>query len=296
MESCKRLTLRVLAACLSVVLALLNWATCKSHGQDTQERAKAPTRHARTIDDMLLFMPSKYPDGEWKPKHLAFEDVWFESNDGTKLHGWYCPCKKPRGYVVYAHGNAGNLSDRLLLLQRMQSRLNLTVLIFDYRGYGRSEGVPSTTGAIEDTRSASKFLAKKAKIKESELILMGRSLGGAMVIQIAQTTNPKALIVESTFSSLKDIAKYHYPKLAWLVPANKLDSKSALKKYQGPLLISHGAADRVIPFSQGRELHEVANQPKSIVKIAGGGHNSRLPESYYQRLSQFVDELSDRRK
>ena len=155
--------------------------------------------HQPSVDEMLLFFPAKHPEGNWNPTSLKFEDVWITSGDGTRIHGWYCPCENPRAYVLYAHGNAGNLTHRSALLSRLQIDLRVATLIFDYRGYGRSDGRATISGAIADTRAASKFLAQRAGVNESALVLMGRSLGGAVAIQVASDTQPRGLILESTF-------------------------------------------------------------------------------------------------
>ncbi len=246
-----------------------------------------------SIDELLLFFPTKYPSGNWNPDSLDFEDVWITSDDGTRIHGWYCPCKNPRAYVLYAHGNAGNLSDRSALMTRLQNELRVAVLIFDYRGYGRSDGMATTSGVIADTRAAAKFLASRAGVDNSKLVLMGRSLGGAVVIQVATEIQPRGLIVESSFSSLKQVAVHHYPKLAWLVPRKKLDSRAAIASFVGPLFLSHGTHDRTIPYQSGTDLFAAANEPKSFFTIQNADHNDQMPAEYYSALSKFIDELPD---
>lgn len=255
------------------------------------ENAPVESEHQPSLDELLLFFPTKYPDGNWEPDNIDFEDVWIDSDDGTRIHGWYCPCEKPRAYLLYAHGNAGNLSHRTQLLRRLQTQLRVTTLIFDYRGYGRSDGMPTTSGAIADTRAASQFLAHRVGVDESQLVLMGRSLGGAMAIQVASETQPKGLVVESSFSSLKQVASLHYPKLAWLVPKNKLDSNAAIASYTGSFLQSHGTHDRTIPYKSGVELFSSANEPKSFIKIQNADHNDDLPDNYYDKLERYLGRL-----
>jgi fermentation-respiration switch protein FrsA (DUF1100 family) len=222
---------------------------------------------------------------------LAYEDLYFTAKDGTRLHGWYCPCTKPRAVVLFAHGNAGNLSHRAALMHYFQKELRVTSLVFDYRGYGRSEGVPTAEGILQDGRAARAALARRAEVKESELVLMGRSLGGAVVIQLAAENAPRGLILEGTFSSLHDVAAHHYPRLAWLVPSKKLDSVTQLARYRGPLLQSHGDADQTIPYALGRKLFEVAKGPARFVRIAGGDHNDPRSPEYLDALDRFIAEL-----
>jgi fermentation-respiration switch protein FrsA (DUF1100 family) len=252
-------------------------------------RPKRPT--AQSLDELLLFFPAKYPDGEWEPKALNFSDVWFRTDDGVRIHGWYCPYDNPRAFVLYAHGNAGNLSHRAAVMRLLQSHLRASVLIFDYRGYGRSEGVPTVEGILNDSRAARTYLANQARINESDIILMGNSLGGAVAVQLAVENAPRALVLESTFSSLKEVASHHYPALAWLVPAKKLNSASQIARFQGPLLQSHGDADRTIPFALGSKLFGAANEPKHFVRIPNGDHNDWLPDEYYRQLDAFLDQL-----
>jgi fermentation-respiration switch protein FrsA (DUF1100 family) len=244
----------------------------------------------RSLDEMLLFYPSKYPEGDWNPPGLDFEDVRFSAEDGTRLHGWYCPCKEARAVVLYTHGNGGNVSFRAPLLKRLQKEFRVTVFIFDYRGYGRSDGVPTVEGILQDARAARKWLARRAGIEETGLVLMGRSLGGAVAVQLAAESGARGLILESTFSSLKDVAAQHYPRLAWLVPAAKLNSVARIGQYKGPLLDSHGDADQTISYALGVKLFEAANAPKQFVRIAGGGHNDRGSAEYYQQLNRFLDD------
>lgn len=258
---------------------------------DVLTESAKPVRKTRTLDELFLFFPAKHPVGEWNPEQLKFEDVWFEAADGTRLHGWFCPCEQPRGVVLFAHGNAGNLSHRAERLVEMQSAQQLSVLIFDYRGYGRSDGKPTVPGVLQDARAALSLLAKKAGVKAADVILLGRSLGGAVMTQLAAETQPKALVIESSFSSLKEMARHHYKSLAWLVPEKKLNSASAIIRFKGPLLQSHGTVDRVIPIQSGRKLHQAANEPKKFIAIQGGGHNDELTPAYRDELVQFIDSL-----
>jgi uncharacterized protein len=247
------------------------------------KQAKPPT-----LDELLLFYPSKYPDGDWKPKGLKYEDIWFCAEDGTRLHGWYCPCDKPRAVLLFAHGNAGNLSQRSPRLRYFQKDLRVTALIFDYRGYGRSEGVPTVEGILQDGRSARTFLARRAGITEAQIVLMGRSLGGAVAVQLAAESPSRGLILESTFSSFQDVAAHHYPRLAWLVPATKLNSVAQIKRHRGSLLQSHGDADGTVPYSLGLKLFHAANDPKWFVTIPHGDHNDPQSPDYFKQLERFI--------
>lgn len=244
--------------------------------------------------DMFLFQPGKYPTGDWNPPNLNYEDAWFESKDGTKIHGWLCRNERPKAVMLYAHGNAGHVANRSSLLRRLQTEMSVTVLAFDYRGYGRSEGIPTQGGALDDARAARTFLAKETGVGELEIVLMGRSLGGAVAIQLASEQPARALIVESTFSSLKDEAMHVAPGLAFLVYPNRFNSVKKIALHKGPLLHSHGSADRLIPYSQGQKLFQAANNPKQHIRIPGGRHNDPYPRpAYYQVMGKFIDDLQD---
>ena len=138
-----------------------------------------------------LFFPSKYPVGNWTPEDLNFEDVYFSAEDGTKLHGWYCPAENSRGAVLFAHGNAGHVASRASVLCHLQSTTRVSVFIFDYRGYGRSEGTPSVDGALQDAIAARDKLRELSSVSDSEMLLMGESLGGALVTRLARECDPR---------------------------------------------------------------------------------------------------------
>lgn len=263
-----------------------------SHGQDTaDEAAKTPT-----LDELILFFPTKFPTGNWSPGDLQFQDVYFSAEDGTRLHAWYCPTASPRAVILIAHGNAGHVASRAAWLRYLQKRLNVSVLMFDYRGYGRSEGTPTVEGALQDAMAARAKLCELAAIEESQMLLMGESLGGAIVVQLAVKSPPRGLILQSTFSSLRDVAKVHFPKLAWLVPKDKLNSAGQIASFHGPLLQSHGTADRTIPFASGQKLFRTANEPKHFVAVQNADHNNWLTEAYLESLDKFITEVHSEEK
>lgn len=176
--------------------------------QDASKPGATDTMPLQSIDELLLFFPSKHPAGNWNPSGLKFEDVWFKADDSTQLHGWYCPCEKPRATILIAHGNAGHVASRAAWLKYLQTTLRVSTFMFDYRGYGRSEGTPSVEGVIKDAKAARKKLSELTGVKSSEMLLMGESLGGAIVVQLASDSAPRGLILQSTFSPLRDVADH----------------------------------------------------------------------------------------
>jgi fermentation-respiration switch protein FrsA (DUF1100 family) len=245
------------------------------------------------FEEKLIFFPTVYPAGIWQPTGLAPEDAWFNAADGTRLHGWFLPHAQPRGYVLISHGNGGNITHRADLLHDLH-RLGFAALIFDYRGYGRSEGSPNEEGVLQDARAASNWLVERARMPASDLIQYGESLGGAVAVQLAAADGARALILENTFSSLPDIASYHY---AWLpvrlLMRSKFDSVGAIANYHGPLLQLHGDADTIVPVEFGRRLFAAANEPKRLVITPGGNHNDGRTEAAYWAIAQFLDSLPE---
>lgn len=244
------------------------------------------------IENHVLYQPTDYPQDEPPIAALVKEDVWFESADSVKLHGWYCPVDQPRAIVLFAHGNGGNVADRHEFYRLLTLRLGVTVLGFDYRGYGQSEGKPSEAGLLADARAARKFLASKAGVPEQDVVLYGESLGGAVMVDLAASDGARGLILESTFTSLADVANYKFP----LTPPgrllqNKYDSLSKIGDYHGRLLIAHGKEDGLVPIDQAKRLYAAANDPKSFFAAEGAGHNWSPSYEYLVTLDDFLRRL-----
>ena len=245
----------------------------------------------RALDDGIVYQPTRYPDGQWSPPDLVFEDAYFEAADGTKLHGWFCPCSQPRAVVLFAHGNAGNLSYHWERMQLMQRDLHVAALIFDYRGYGRSGGLPNEKGVLADARAARKWLADRCGIGEQEIVLVGQSLGGGVAVDLAAKDGAAGLILESTFTSMPDVASHHLPySPARYLMRNRFNSLAKIGNYHGPLLLAHGDADKLISVEQGQKLFAAAGGPKSLAIIPGADHNWAYTREYVQRLDQFFAE------
>lgn len=241
------------------------------------------------IERKLIFFPTTYPAGDWDPSNLTVEDAWFETEDNVKLHGWYASASEPRGYLLLAHGNAGNLSDRASVVRVLNEKLGLSVLIFDYRGYGRSEGKPSIQGILKDSRAAHQWLRQRENIKAEQIILLGRSLGALVMVDLAAKRGARALILEGAFSSLADVADHAYPWLpAKALLTHDIKADQLIREYHGPLLQSHGTADRIIPFELGRKVFDAANEPKEFMELPGDDHNDPPPPQYYEKMDEFL--------
>lgn len=246
------------------------------------------------LENKLVFFPSVYPSGDWQPHGLRQEDAWIDTADGVRLHGWYVPSSEPTptAIVLIAHGNAGNLSDRTYLIEPLTRQLNCTVLIFDYRGYGRSQGEPSEAGLYADARAARQWLAQRAGVDPQQIVLLGESLGGGVMVDLAAAEGARGLILLNTFNTLPDVAAFHYPMLParWLM-RNRFDSVSKIARYHGPLLQIHGDSDTIIPITLAEQLYQAALQPKEWVVIPGGDHNDAPAPQVFRAIRDFLSRL-----
>jgi fermentation-respiration switch protein FrsA (DUF1100 family) len=271
----------------ALCLAVCCWITgCASPFFSSSHSALA------RFEQRQVFRAARYPHGNWTPAGFKFEDAWFEAEDGTRLNGWYCPHENPAAVVLLAHGNAGNMTAYADALGVLHDRHRLSVMVFDYRGYGKSEGEPDEQGILDDARAARHWLARRANVEEADIVLMGHSLGGGVVVDLAATDGARGLVLVNTFTSLPEVASHHFP----LVPArmlmqNRLDSIAKIESYHGPLLLAHCERDRTIPFTQGQRLFARANEPKRFVVTAGTGHDDLLPEDFQKSLDEFLGSL-----
>ena len=239
-----------------------------------------------------VFQPSVYPEGDWTPHGLDYEDAFFQAQDRTHLHGWFLPHAQSQAVILFAHGNAGNLSHRRAMLEELRDRHQVSIMIFDYRGYGRSEGKPDEAGLLQDARAARQWLSKRTGLPEADIVLAGRSLGGGVAVDLAAKDGARGLILMNTFNSLVDVAEHH---VSWISPnkvmQNRFDSISKIGDYHGSLLQVHGDRDKVIPLEYAMELFGAANSPKRFVIAPGGGHNDPLTEEFHQALEAFLMSL-----
>lgn len=241
-------------------------------------------------EESLIFFPDRRPLARWDPPHV--ERAHFEAADGTKLHGWFFPHAEPRAVMLFACGNAGNISYRGERLADFCQRQRVALLAFDYRGYGLSEGRPNERGVLMDARAARKWLAERAAVAEEDVVLLGESLGGGVMVDLAAHDGARGLILERTFTSLPDVAAVHFPFVpVRLLMRNRLDSINKIANYHGPLLICHGDIDEIIPYDLGRRLFAAANEPKRFVELGRVGHNDRLPPAWDEAVDRFLGQL-----
>lgn len=239
------------------------------------------------LENALIFPAPRYPTGDWQH---GLEDVHFQSADGTRLHGLLLEHENPDVYILFSHGNGEHVAYTCDLLESYRAEMNATVFAFDYRGYGRSEGQPNERGVLEDGRAAQRWLASHVGIRPDQIVLIGRSLGGAVAVDLAATTGAKALVLERTFSSMPDVAANLYPYLpVRLMMRTKLNSAAKIGSFRGPILQSHGTADTFVPYHLGRKLFDAAlSADKQFYDEVGLGHNDGYSAGYWSKLQAFL--------
>jgi fermentation-respiration switch protein FrsA (DUF1100 family) len=251
---------------------------------------------AMVVMESSLLYPSP-SGGNWDPA-FSHEDVEFASADGTNLHSWIIRSNSQREtprYILYCHGNGENvaLAAGWSVLEIIE-KLDANVMVFDYRGYGKSEGSPHEAGIKLDAEKALDVFCETMGVETSDVTLVGHSLGGGVAAHLASTRGCKALVLQKTFSSLPDVAASKYPYVpVRLLMRNRFDSVSAIKEYTGPLFQSHGDQDNIIPFRFGKKLFD-AKSPResdSFMRLAGFGHNDGFPPEYWVRLGEWMTEI-----
>ena len=221
---------------------------------------------------------------------LDYSPVTIKTSDGVKIHGWFVAAQPEKGTLLFFHGNAGNISHRLDSI-KIFHELGLSTLIIDYRGYGQSQGVISEQGSYLDAEAAWDYLTQTRKIPAPQIIVFGRSLGAAIAAHIAANHLPGALILESAFTSVPDMAARLYPVLpVRLLSRFQYNTKKMLRSVSCPVLIIHSPDDEIIPFENGLQLYDSARQPKELLRISGGHNEGFLVSSsrYSDGLSKFI--------
>ena len=265
---------------------------------------------AIVFEDRFIYYPVKFPEGEWNvstPRAAAgdtvpvIEDCYFLTRDGLKLHGWFCaPSKKVQGklepvptrpVLLWFHGNAGNITDRYDMIRALITA-PLKIFVVDYCGYGRSEGSPSEQGLYLDAEASWSYLTVERGIAPGQIIVFGKSLGGAPAIDLATKIEPAGLIVQSSFTSIADMASSIIPLFPGFILRTKMNSIDKIGRVRCPKLFIHSPADELVPFKMGRRLYAAAAEPKRFYEVAGAPHNSTWlvgGHPYLNEIREFVN-------
>jgi fermentation-respiration switch protein FrsA (DUF1100 family) len=242
------------------------------------------------IQGRMVYFPTKEIANTPLDIGLHFEEVILRTSDGINISAWFIPAQKERGVILFCHGNAGNISHRLDSIKIFHD-LNLSVFIFDYRGYGSSDGSPSEKGTYRDAEAAFRYLVETRNIDPRKIVIFGRSLGSAVAAEIGFRFNSAALILESGFTSVADLGRKYYPYLPVKL-LSRFDYSTARKvgRIDIPKLIIHSLDDDIVPFEHGEKLFAKAAEPKMFLQIKGS-HNDGFAVSgkaYINGLNDFI--------
>jgi len=255
----------------------------------------------RLVENSMIFFPARYPAGAWEPERIgvAAEEHSFRTDDGLRLYAWWFPAQHqapPESedavpVLLWAHGNGGNLTGRALHAQVLAQQ-GLSVFIFDYRGYGKSEGRPDERGIYLDAEAAYAYLTREHGVPSHRIVLLGRSLGSAPMARLSTRVAHAGMVLVSPLPSAKRMARRMFAGLPVdLFTRSRFPVVEWVAERRAPLLVLHGDRDEVIPLSFGREVFEAAAEPKQWVVLAGAGHNDILMVSardYLDPLASFA--------
>lgn len=243
------------------------------------------------LERALIYFPDKNVMATPAGIKLDYEEIHFKSLDGTGLHGWFIPHPKDIATVLYFHGNGGNIAYRLDTIEFFHE-LGVSLFLFDYRGYGKSEGRPSEIGLRQDALAAYRYLTEARKISPSRIILFGESLGGAVASDLAAQAGAAGLFTEGAPASVYEMARAIYPFLPLkLIPLReKFDTVEKMKRLGLPKLIAHSADDDIVPFSQGEMVFNAAAEPKEFLRLKGFHNSARFEsgEMYKHAWQAFI--------
>lgn len=249
----------------------------------------------RVLENQFIYFPPRYPVGFSAAENYSLhgEEVWLTTKDHVRLNAYFLPNPSSPKVLLWFHGNAENIGYGMGRL-KFYSRLGFNVLAVDYRGYGKSEGSPDEAGVYRDADTAYDFLVQGRHLQPQDIIVLGHSLGGAVAVDLASRRGCGGLIVESSFTSAREMARrmFRIPLIEY-IPKTRFDSLAKITQVRAPVLVVHGTRDQVIPFSMGRRLFEAAPEPKFFFPVDGAAHDDIVEvagERYLERLRAFVEE------
>lgn len=249
------------------------------------------------LDKYFVYFPSHELPMTPLNVGLNYEDVYLTTADGIELHGWFIPGES-EVVLAWFHGNAGNIGDRLDYINLMHTYVGASIFIFDYRGYGLSQGSPSESGLYLDAEAAVDFLIDRVGSEEGtqDVVFFGRSLGSAVALKMASIYDVGGVIIEAPFTSTVALAKIHYPYvpefLVNLLIRNRYASDTVAGSLGSPLMVIHGTNDSVVPIEMGEKIYDLANVNKSFYAVAGADHNDTYiigGENYFRNILEFLE-------
>ncbi len=251
------------------------------------------------LEALLVFQPSPWEDRNWAQlSGLPLEEVWLPVDEVVTIFGWFVEAGPTSPVLLWCHGNAGNVSHRVENMRQLYQR-GFSLFIFDYRGYGRSTGVPSEVGLYQDALAAYDYLIHQRRIASERLILFGRSLGAAVAGEVAMKRPAPGLIVEGAFPSIQAMSDEHF----WGVPARWLmdvefNLAGKVHALHVPLLVIHGERDSIVPMALGKQVFDAAHEPKRWYVVSGAEHND-VPfvggEPYFREIDTFIQRVLSKR-
>jgi fermentation-respiration switch protein FrsA (DUF1100 family) len=252
------------------------------------------------FEDSFIFHPTTVIDRTPRDIGLNYRNIDFTAPDGVRLNGWFVPHAEAHSTLIWFHGNAGNIGHRVENLKLLHDKVKANVFIFDYRGYGRSQGKATEEGTYLDGEAALAFVREQLAIDASRIILFGRSLGAAVAAEMAVRFANQAVILESPFVSIRELARAVFPFLpVGALLQTRYDVVEKIRRIKTPLLVLHGDRDEIVPFAHGETVFDAAPQPKKFYKIAGAGHNDTYivgGNRYFQELKNFIDSTGPTRR
>lgn len=243
------------------------------------------------LERKFIFIPTP-AQRDWRdPPDPRITDVALPSATGDSIHAWWLPKEGARGAILYSHGNAGNLSHRGPSIVRWAQELDVSVLIYDYPGYGKSTGKPDEASCYAAADAAWNWLVHHERIDPRDILLVGASLGGAMTSELAAKNDCRGAVLIKAFTSIPDMASHRFPWLpARYFVRSRFDSVEKLAKCRRPVFLVHGTGDSIVPYECSEKLLAAAAGPKQLMTVEGNDHNDALPTDFFNQLREFFAE------
>jgi fermentation-respiration switch protein FrsA (DUF1100 family) len=244
----------------------------------------------RAFEQLNVYAPYKPITAHPGTYGMKYWDLMIPTEDGAQINAWYVPLSPDKPVILYSHGNGGNMSTRMEMVKRLREA-GANVLLYDYRGYGRSPGTPTELGTYRDGEAAYRWLLQQPKIKPENVVFFGESLGCGVAVELARRHPGRGLILEAGFTSIVAMGKTIFPSLPvqWLT-RYRYDNLAKIGQIPGPVLVMHSPQDEIIPFEMGRALFAAAREPKTFFEMTGD-HNEGFMvtgPSYTAAIKSFL--------